>query len=157
MSTVTYLSEEGLKKLKEEIEQLITVERSKISKQIAEARDKGDLYENAEYNAAKEAQGLLEMKIAQLQGTLSGARVIDESKIDTKTVQLMNKVKIKNVKTGAVMEYAIVSEREANLKEKRMSVDTPIAKGLIGKKKGDKVKVNVPAGEMIFEILDISF
>ncbi len=157
MSTVTYLSEEGLKKLKEEIEQLITVERSKISKQIAEARDKGDLSENAEYDAAKEAQGLLEMKIAQLQGTLSGARVIDESKIDTKTVQLMNKVKIKNVKTGAVMEYAIVSEREANLKEKRMSVDTPIAKGLIGKKKGDKVKVNVPAGEMIFEILDISF
>ncbi|MCD4794013.1 MAG: transcription elongation factor GreA [Bacteroidales bacterium] len=157
MSTVTYLSEEGLKKLKEEVEQLITVERSKISKQIAEARDKGDLSENAEYDAAKEAQGLLEMKIAQLQGTLSGARVIDESKIDTKTVQLMNKVKIKNVKTGAVMEYAIVSEREANLKEKKMSVDTPIAKGLIGKKKGDKVKVNVPAGEMIFEILDISF
>ena len=157
MSTVTYLSEEGLRKLKEEIEQLAIIERRKISKQIAEARDKGDLSENAEYDAAKEAQGLLEMKIAQLQGTLSSARVIDESKIDTGTVQLMNKVKIKNVKTGDVMKYTIVSEREANLKEKKMSVDTPIAKGLIGKKKGDKVKVTVPAGEMTFEILEISF
>lgn len=157
MSTVTYLSEEGLKKLKEEIEQLTTVERSKISKQIAEARDKGDLSDNAEYDAAKEAQGMLEMKIAQLQGILSSARVIDKSRIETATVQIMNKVKIKNVKTGAVMEYAIVSEREADLKEKKMSVDTPIAKGLLGKKKGDKVKVKVPAGEMIFEILDISF
>ncbi len=156
MSTVTYMSEEGLRKLKEEFEELTTVERPKISKQIAEARDKGDLSENAEYDAAKEAQGLLEMKISQLQETLRSARVIDESKIDTGTVQLMNKVKIKNIKTGAVMEYTIVSEREANLKEKKMSVETPIAKGLIGKKKGDKVNVTVPAGKMSFEILEIS-
>ena len=156
MSTVTYMSEEGLRKLKEEFEELTTVERPKISKQIAEARDKGDLSENAEYDAAKEAQGLLEMKISQLQETLRSARVIDESKIDTGTVQLMNKVKIKNIKTGAVMEYTIVSEREASLKEKKISVETPIAKGLIGKKKGDKVDVTVPAGKMSFEILEIS-
>ena len=157
MSTVTYLSEEGLKNLREEIEHLTNVERSKISKQIAEARDKGDLSENAEYDAAKEAQGLLEMKIAQLQETLRNARVIDESKIDTGSVQLMNKVKIKNEKTGAVMEYTIVPEREANLKEKKISVETPIAKGLIGKKKGDKVDIQVPAGIMKFKILEISF
>jgi len=157
MSTVTYLSEEGLKSLKEEIELLTTVERPKISKQIAEARDKGDLSENAEYDAAKEAQGMLEMKISQLQETLRNARVIDESKIDTGSVQMMNKVKIKNKKTGAVMEYTIVSEREANLKEKKISVETPIAKGLIGKKKGDTVDIEVPAGMMSFEILEISF
>jgi len=157
MSTVTYLSEEGLKKLREEIEQLVTVERPKISRQIAEARDKGDLSENAEYEAAKEAQGLLEMKIAQLQETSRNARVIDESKIDTGSVQLMNKVKIKNEKTGAVMEYTIVPEREANLKEKKISVETPIAKGLMGKKKGDKVDIQVPAGLLKFEILEISF
>jgi transcription elongation factor GreA len=157
MSKVTYLTEEGLKKLKEEIEQLVSIERPKISKQIAEARDKGDLSENAEYDAAKEAQGLLEMKIAQLQATLSTVRVVDESKINTGTVQLMNKVKIRNIKTGVVMEYTLVSEREADLKEKKMSVDTPIAKGLIGKKKGDKVEIQVPAGNLILEIIDISF
>ena len=157
MSNVTYLSEEGLKNLKEEIEHLTTVERPKISKQIAEARDKGDLSENAEYDAAKEAQGMLEMKISQLQGTLRNARVVDESKIETGSVQMMNKVKIKNIKTGDIMEYTLVSAREADLKEKKMSVDTPIAKGLIGKKKGDKVKITVPAGDMTFEILDISF
>lgn len=157
MSNVTYLTEEGLKQLKEEIEHLTTVERPKISRQIAEARDKGDLSENAEYDAAKEAQGLLEMKIAQLQETLRNVRIVDESKIDTGTVQMMNKVKIKNIKTGSVMEYTLVSEREANLKEKKISVDTPIAKGLIGKKKGDKVKITVPAGDLSFEILDISF
>jgi transcription elongation factor GreA len=157
MSTVTYLSQEGLQKLREEIEHLTTVERPKISKQIAEARDKGDLSENAEYDAAKEAQGLLEMKIAQLQETLRNARVIDESKIDTGSVQLMNKVKIKNGKTGAIMEYTIVPEREANLKEKKISVETPIAKGLIGRKKGDVVDIEVPAGMMKFEILEISF
>jgi transcription elongation factor GreA len=157
MSKVTYLTEEGLKKLKEEIEQLVSIERPKISKQIAEARDKGDLSENAEYDAAKEAQGLLEMKIAQLQATLSTVRVVDESKINTGTVQLMNKVKIRNIKTGVVMEYTLVSEREADLKEKKMSVDTPIAKGLIGKKKGDKVEIQVPAGNLTLEIIDISF
>jgi transcription elongation factor GreA len=157
MSNVTYLSEEGLKKLKEEIEQLTSVERPNISRQIAEARDKGDLSENAEYDAAKEAQGLLEMKIAKLQETLRNARVVDESKMNTGEVQLMNKVKIKNVKTGAVLEYILVSEREANLKEKKMSVDTPIARGLLGRKKGDTITVSVPAGEMTFEILDITY
>ncbi len=157
MAGVIYLSEEGLKKLKEEIEFLTSVERPKISRQIAEARDKGDLSENAEYDAAKEAQGLLEMKIAQLQVTLRNSRVVDESKINTGEVQLMNKVTIKNLKTGAISEYILVSEREANLKEKKMSVETPIARGLMGKKKGDKVTVDVPAGQMTFEILDISF
>jgi len=157
MSKVTYLTEEGLKKLKEEIEYLTSIERPKISKQIGEARDKGDLSENAEYDAAKEAQGMLEAKISQLQGILGNARVVDESKIDTGSVQMMNKVKIKNTKTGAIMEYMIVSEREADLKEKKMSVETPIAKGLMGKKKGDKVDISVPAGVMTFEIIEISF
>jgi len=157
MSQITYLTKEGLKKLKEEIEQLTTIERPKISRQIAEARDKGDLSENAEYDAAKELQGMTEAKIAQLQGILGNVRVVDESKIDTGTVQMMNKVKIKNVSTGAIMEYTLVSAREADLKEKKMSVDTPIAKGLMGKKKGDKIEVTVPAGIMTFEILNISF
>jgi transcription elongation factor GreA len=157
MSNVTYLSEEGFKKLKEEIEFLTSVERPKISRQIADARDKGDLSENAEYDAAKEAQGLLEMKIAQLKETLRTARIVDETKINTGEVQLMNKVKIKNVNTGAVLEYILVSEREANLKEKKMSIETPIARGLMGKKKGDTVTVIVPAGQMTFEILDITF
>jgi transcription elongation factor GreA len=149
MSNVTYLSEEGFKKLKEEIEFLTSVERPKISRQIADARDKGDLSENA--------QGLLEMKIAQLKETLRTARIVDETKINTGEVQLMNKVKIKNVNTGAVLEYILVSEREANLKEKKMSIETPIARGLMGKKKGDTVTVIVPAGQMTFEILDITF
>ncbi len=156
MTEVTYLTEEGLKKLKEEIEYLTTVERPKISKQIAEARDKGDLSENAEYDAAKEAQGLIEMKIAQLQATLRNAKIVDESMINTTHVQIMNKVKLKNTQTGAVIEYTIVSAREADLKAKKISVDTPIAQGLMGKKKGDKVKIKVPAGEITFEILDIS-
>ncbi len=156
MSDVVYLTEEGLKKLKEEIEHLTMVERPKISKQIAEARDKGDLSENAEYDAAKEAQGLMEMKIAQLQATLRNAKIVDESMIDTSYVQIMNKVKLKNVQNGAITEYTIVSEREANLKEKKISVKTPIAKGLIGKKKGDKVAIQIPAGTVTFEILDIS-
>ncbi len=156
MAEVTYLTEEGLKKLKEEIEYLTTVERPKISKQIAEARDKGDLSENAEYDAAKEAQGLIEMKIAQLQATLRNAKIVDESMINTTHVQIMNKVKLKNTQTGAIIEYTIVSAREADLKAKKISVDTPIAQGLMGKKKGDKVKIKVPAGEITFEILDIS-
>ncbi len=156
MSKVVYLTQKGLEKLKAEIEQLTMVERPKISKQIAEARDKGDLSENAEYDAAKEAQGLLEMKISQLQATLRNAKIVDESMIDTTHVQIMNKVKLKNIQNGAVIEYTIVSEREANLKEKKISVQTPIAKGLIGKKKGDKVEIQVPAGKITFEILDIS-
>lgn len=157
MSQITYLTKEGLQKLKDEIEYLTTVERPKISKQIADARDKGDLSENAEYDAAKELQGMTEAKIAQLQGILGNVRVVDESKIDTSRVQMMNKVKIKNVSTGAIMEFTLVSAREADLKAKKMSVDTPIAKGLMGKKQGDKVDVKVPAGTMTFEILEISF
>jgi len=157
MSQITYLTKEGLKKLKEEIEYLTTVERPKISKQIADARDKGDLSENAEYDAAKELQGMTEAKIAQLQGILGNVRVVDETKIDTSSVQMMNNVKIKNVSTGAIMEFKLVSAREADLKAKKMSVDTPIAKGLMGKKVGDKVDVQVPAGSMTFEILEISF
>ncbi|NPA67555.1 MAG: transcription elongation factor GreA [Chlorobi bacterium] len=153
---VVYLTEEGLKKLKEEIEHLTMVERPKLSKQIAEARDKGDLSENAEYDAAKEAQGLMEMKIAQLQATLRNAKIVNESMIDTTHVQIMNKVKLKNLQNGSIIEYTIVSAREANLKEKKISVETPIAKGLIGRKKGEKVKIKVPAGEVTFEILDIS-
>jgi transcription elongation factor GreA len=157
MAKRTYLTQEGLDELKAEIKQLESVERPKISAQIAEARDKGDLSENAEYDAAKDAQGMLEMKIAQLKDTLSTARVLDESKIDTGVVQLMNTVKLKNVKTGAVMEYTIVPEREANLKEKKISADTPIAKGLYGKKKGEKAEIDIPAGKVVFEIVDISF
>ncbi len=156
MSEVVYLTEEGLKKLKEEIEYLTMVERPKISKQIAEARDKGDLSENAEYDAAKEAQGMMEMKLAQLQATLRNAKIVDDSMIDTTHVQIMNKVKLKNVQNGAITEYTIVSEREANLKEKKISVETPIAQGLMGKKKGDKVDIKVPAGTVTFEILDIT-
>jgi len=156
MSEVVYLTEEGLRKLKEEIEYLTMVERPKISKQIAEARDKGDLSENAEYDAAKEAQGMMEMKLAQLQTTLRNAKIVDDSMIDTTHVQIMNKVKLKNVQNGVITEYTIVSEREANLKEKKISVETPIAQGLMGKKKGDKVYIKVPAGIVTFEILDIT-
>ncbi len=152
----TYLTKEGLKKLKAEIHQLETFERPNISQQIADARDKGDLSENAEYDAAKEAQGMVEMKIGQLKGILGNARIIDESKIDTSSVKLMNKVKIKNLKNNAILEYTIVPEREANLKEKRISVDTPIAQGLIGKKCGDVVNIKVPAGDMSFEVIKIS-
>lgn len=157
MAKRTYLTQEGLDELKAEIKHLESIERPKISAQIAEARDKGDLSENAEYDAAKDAQGMLEMKIAQLKDTLRNARILDESKIDTGVVQLMNTVKLKNLKTGAVMEYTIVPEREANLKEKKISADTPIAKGLYGKKKGEKAEINIPAGKVVFEIMDISF
>ncbi len=157
MSKYTYLTQDGLDKLKEEIKQLESVERPKISAQIAEARDKGDLSENAEYDAAKEAQGLLEMKIANLKETLRNARVLDKSKIDTNVVQLMNTVKIKNLANNAVMQYTIVPEREANIRENKISADTPIAKGLYGKKKGDKAEIQVPAGMLTFEIIDITF
>lgn len=156
MSENQYITEEGLKKLKEEIHQLETFERPSISKQIAEARDKGDLSENAEYDAAKEAQGLLEMRISKLKNTLANSRLIDESKIDTSKVQLLNKVQIKNHNNGATMTYTIVPESEANLKEMKLSVSTPIAKGLLGKKVGDKVEIKVPNGVMTFEIIEIS-
>jgi transcription elongation factor GreA len=156
MSNVSYVTEEGLKKLREELVQLESIERPRISRQIAEARDKGDLSENAEYDAAKEAQGLLEMKIAKLKDTIALSRVIDESKLNTSKVQLLNKVKVKNLANNAVTTYMIVSESEANLKERKISVSTPIAKGLIGKKKGDKVEIKVPSGLISFEIMEIS-
>jgi len=153
---ITYMTEEGYKKLMDEIQQLETVSRPAISKQIAEARDKGDLSENAEYDAAKEAQGMLEMKISQLKTILARARLIDESKIDTSSVQILNTVKIRNIKTKQEVSYTIVSESEANLKEFKLSASTPIAKGLLGKKVGDIVEVTVPNGKMGFEILEIT-
>ncbi|MDR3350061.1 MAG: transcription elongation factor GreA [Prevotellaceae bacterium] len=156
MSKNIYVTDEGLQKLRAELEQLKNVERPAISRQIAEARDKGDLSENAEYDAAKEAQGLLEMRIAKLEATIANARIIDESRIDLSQVQILTKVKIKNVATKAVMEYLLVAETEANLKEGKLAVGTPIAKALMGKKKGDIVEVTVPSGVMKLEIVDIS-
>ncbi len=156
MAKVSYITEEGLNKLKGELDQLTRVERPKISAQIAEARDKGDLSENAEYDAAKEAQGLLELKISKLQDIIRNSRIIDESKIDTSSVQILTTVKIKNLKNKAVMQYTLVAESEANLKAGKISVETPIAQGLMGKKVGDKVAIQVPNGVMDFEILDIS-
>ncbi len=151
----TYMTADGYKKLVDDLNVLETVERPAISKMIAEARDKGDLSENAEYDAAKEAQGLLEMKIMQLKETIASARMIDESRIDTSVVQILTRVKIKNLKTGQIMTYHIVSESEANLKEAKLSVTTPIAQGLLGKKTGDVASVKVPSGIMEFEVLDI--
>jgi transcription elongation factor GreA len=150
------MTEEGLAKLKQELEHLTSVERPAISAQIAEARDKGDLSENAEYDAAKEAQGMLEAKIARLEDLLANARIIDESKIDTSKVQILNKVKIKNTKNNQQMEYMLVSESESDIKNGKISVATPIAKGLLGKKVGDVVDIKVPSGMMSFEILEIS-
>ena len=156
MANVTYLTQEGLKKLQEELEHLTSIERPAISRQIAEARDKGDLSENAEYEAAKEAQGMLEMKIAKLQALLQSSRLLDETKINTDTVQILNKVKIKNLKTNAIMTYTIVPEREADIKTGKISVNTPISKSLIGKKVGDVVHVQIPSGVVDFELLEIS-
>lgn len=153
---ISYMTEEGYKKILEELNHLENVQRPAISKQIAEARDKGDLSENAEYDAAKEAQGMLEMKIAQMKDIIANSRIIDESKLSTDSVQLLNKVTIKNVKTGQTMIYTIVSESEANLKEQKLAISTPIAKGLIGKKIGDIIEINVPSGKMSFEIIEIS-
>ena len=154
--SIVYMTEEGYKKMLEEITFLETVKRPEISRQIAEARDKGDLSENAEYDAAKEAQGLLEMKIAQLKDKVANARMIDDTKLNTHTVQILNKVKIKNTKNNAVMQYMLVSESEANLKEGKIAVSTPIGKGLLGKKVGDIAEIQVPSGIMTFEIIDIS-
>ena len=153
---VSYVTKEGLKKLQDELDNLQNVERPKISKAIGEAIEKGELTRDAEYDAAKDAQGLLEAKIAQLQDIISNCRIIDESQIDTSKVQILNKVTIKNTKTGATMTYTLVSETEANFKEGKLSIHTPIAQALVGKKLGDKVMVKVPAGEMEFEIMDIS-
>ncbi len=156
MAKISYITEEGFQKLKSELDQLISVERPAISRMIAEARDKGDLSENAEYDAAKEAQGLLEARIRRLEDLIVNSRIIDESKIDTSSVQILNKVKIKNIKTGAIMTYTLVSETEANLKEGKIAVNTPIGKGLLGKVKGDVVEITIPAGKVSFEILEIS-
>ncbi len=156
MADVVYYTKEGLEKLKEELQTLKTTGRSAIAKAIAEARDKGDLSENAEYDAAKEAQGLHEAKIAKLGEVLSNARLLDESKLDTSKVLALSIVKIKNIKNGATMSYQLVSESEADLKLGKISVSSPIAKGLLGKKIGDKTEITVPAGKMEFEILDIS-
>jgi transcription elongation factor GreA len=153
---VSYMTEEGFEKLKEEINQLETVERPAISKLIAEARDKGDLSENAEYDAAKEAQGLLEAKIANLKNLLAKARMIDKNSIGTDFVQILNKVTIKNTKNNQQMAYTLVAESEANLKENKIAVSTPIAQGLLGKKVGDVVDIKVPNGIVTFEIIDIS-
>nr|WP_311451051.1 transcription elongation factor GreA [uncultured Porphyromonas sp.] len=151
-----YMTQAGYDKLVAEINELEAVHRPEISRQIAEARDKGDLSENAEYDAAKEAQGLLEGKIAQLKATLANTRIIDESRLSTDTVQILTKVTIRNVKTAAELTYTLVSDSEANLKEKKISVNTPIAKGLVGKKVGDIAEVQTPGGLLTFEILDIS-
>ena len=155
-ANVVYLTEAGLQKLKDELDHLRSVERPAISAAIAEARDKGDLSENAEYDAAKEAQGMLEMRIAKLEDTVANARVIDESRIDTSTIQILNRVTLKNKNTGKVVEYTLVSENEANLKEGKLSIGTPIAKALLGHKKGDEVDVTVPSGVIRFEVIDIS-
>lgn len=153
---VSYVTKDGLRKLQDELDRLQNVERPKISKAIGEAIEKGDISENAEYDAAKDAQGMLEAKIAQMQDILASSRIIDESQIDTSKVQMMNKVTIRNTKTNATMTYMLVSETEANFKEGKLSIHTPIAQALVGKKLGDKVAVTVPAGEMEFEILDIT-
>lgn len=151
-----YMTAEGYKKLVEDLNELERVQRPAISKQIGEARDKGDLSENAEYDAAKEAQGMLEMRISILKDTIASARMIDESKINTNQVQILTRVKIKNINTNQIMSYMIVSESEANFKEGKLSVTTPIAKGLLGKKVGEKASVSVPSGILEFEVVEIS-
>lgn len=153
---VTYMTEEGYNKILAEINYMESVKRPEISAQIAEARDKGDLSENAEYDAAKEAQGILESKIAQLKGLIANARLIDETQIKTDVVQILNKVKIKNLANGAVMTYTLVSDSEANLKENKIAISTPIAQGLMGRKVGDVAKIKVPSGILKFEIMEIS-
>ena len=151
----TYLTENGLAKLRAELDRLKHVDRPAASRAIAEARDKGDLSENAEYDAAKEAQGLLEMKISNIEQMLANAKIIDDSRIDTSKIQLLNKVRLKNVSTKATMEYTLVTESEANLKAGKLSIATPIAKALLGKKVGDVVEISVPAGRMKLEVLEI--
>ena len=151
-----YYTKEGLDKLREELDHLTTVERPAISRQIAEARDKGDLSENAEYDAAKNAQGMLEMKIAKLQDIINNAKIIDESKLDNSKVFILSKVKIMNLKNKAMITYTLVPESEAELKSGKISVTSPIAQGLLGKKVGDHVEIKVPAGTMTFEIIEIT-
>lgn len=156
MSDVSYYTEEGLQKLKEELNHLRDVERPKASQAIAEARDKGDLSENAEYDAAKEAQGLLEMKISKLEELLANARIIDESQLDTSKVLVLSTVKLKNLQNNMEFTYTLVAESEADLKSGKISVTSPIGKGLLGKEKGDVAEITVPNGTLKFKILDIT-
>lgn len=156
MSEVIYVTQEGLQRMKDELDNLRNVERPMISRQLSEARDKGDLTENAEYAAAKEAQGMLEMKISKLEDMVARSRVIDESKIDTLTVRILSKVKIRNRSNNSIMEYQLVPESEANFKLGKIAVNSPIAQGLIGKKVGEKVEIRVPSGVIPFEIVSIS-
>ena len=156
MSQLSYYTEEGLKKLKDELHEMEAVQRPAISKQIAEARDKGDLSENAEYDAAKEAQGLLETKIAKLKEVIANARIIDDSEIDNSKVFILSTVTIKNTKNGATVQYTLVAENEANLKEKKISIESPIGKGLLGKAVGEIADVQTPNGIIKFEIVEIT-
>lgn len=153
---INYYSKEGLAKLKEELEHMKSVQRPSISQQIAEARDKGDLSENAEYDAAKEAQGLLEMKISKLEDTIANARILDSSLMDTSKVMVLSTVKIKNLANKAEMKYTLVSESESDLKSGKISVNSPIGKGLVGKKVGEKAEIQVPAGKITFEVMEIT-
>lgn len=156
MAETEYFTKEGLDKLRQELEHLMTVERQSISKQIAEAREKGDLSENAEYDAAKNAQGMLEMKIAKMQEKISNARIIDESKLDSSKILIMSTVRLKNVRNNMTMTYTLVPESDANLKQGKISVASPIAKGLLGKTVGEVAEIDVPAGKLHLEILEIT-
>jgi transcription elongation factor GreA len=156
MAEVLYITEEGLQKFKDELDKLRINERPRIARLIDDARDKGDLNENAEYSAAKEEQAMLEMKIAKLEDLIARSRVLDESKIDSKTVRILNKVKIRNKENSKIMEYQLVPESEANFKEGKIAINSPIAQGLIGRKEGEIVEIRVPSGVINFEILSIS-
>ena len=156
MSKLNYYTAEGLKKIKDELHEMKTVQRPSISNQIAEARDKGDLSENAEYDAAKEAQGLLEMKISKLENVIANARILDDSKLDTSKVLILSKVKIKNLSNGMEMNYTLVAENEADIKQNKISIESPIGRGLLGKKEGDIADITTPVGVMKFEITEIS-
>lgn len=156
MSEIIYLTEEGLKKLKDELNHLKNVERPNISKQIAEARDKGDLSENAEYDAAKDAQGMLELKISKLEDELSNARILDESKIDTSKISVLSKIKLRNLANKQMLNYTLVAEKEADLKSGKLSVTSPIGKGLLGKKIGEIAEIAIPSGTLKLEIVEIS-
>ena len=156
MSKISYYTEKGLKELRQKLDHLKDIERPLASKAIGEARDKGDLSENAEYDAAKEAQGMLEMEISKLEETLSNARIIDESKLDSSKILIHSTVKIKNLVNSATMEYKLVAQSEANLAQGKISVDSPIGKGLLGKKNGDIAEIAIPNGNVKFEILEIS-
>jgi len=156
MTEIKYYTQDGLDKLQEELQKLISVDRPSISKQIAEARDKGDLSENAEYAAAKEAQSMLELKISKLQDVISNARLLDESKLDSTKILIFSTVKLKNTQNNGVVTYTLVPENEANVKLGKISVNSPISKGLLGKSIGEKVEIAVPAGTVAFEIIEIT-